>query len=142
MPRPRLLEEFKAQIVPAMVKEFEYGNVMQVPRLTKVVLNIGLGEALTNPRAIETAIQDLTTISGQKPVVTRARKSIAGFKLREGNPIGVTVTLRGVRMYHFMDRLLNMALPRIRASGECRPPASTAGATTPWGSGSRSSSPR
>ena len=114
MPRPRLLEEFKAQIVPAMVKEFEYGNVMQVPRLTKVVLNIGLGEALTNPRAIETAIQDLTTISGQKPVVTRARKSIAGFKLREGNPIGVTVTLRGVRMYHFMDRLLNMALPRIR----------------------------
>ena len=114
MPRPRLLEEFKAQIVPAMVKEFEYGNVMEVPRLTKVVLNIGLGEALTNPRAIETAIQDLTTISGQKPVVTRARKSIAGFKLREGNPIGVTVTLRGVRMYHFMDRLLNMALPRIR----------------------------
>ncbi len=114
MPKPRLLEEYRAQIVPAMMTEFEYTNVMQVPRLVKVVLNIGLGEALTNPKAIETATQDLTIISGQKPVVTRARKSIAGFKLREGNPIGVSVTLRGVRMYHFMDRLLNMALPRIR----------------------------
>jgi large subunit ribosomal protein L5 len=97
-----------------MMQEFEYKNVMQVPRLRKVVLNIGLGEALTNPRAIESATRDLTTISGQKPIVTRARKSIAGFKLREGNPIGLSVTLRGVRMYHFMDRLLNSTLPRIR----------------------------
>jgi large subunit ribosomal protein L5 len=87
---------------------------MQVPRLTKVILNIGLGEALTNPRAMESATKDLTTISGQKPVVTRAKKSIAGFKLREGNPIGLSVTLRGAMMYHFMDRLLNTALPRIR----------------------------
>ena len=97
-----------------MMREFEYRNVMQVPRLQKVVLNIGLGEALTNPKAMESATRDLTTISGQKPIVTRAKKSIAGFKLREGNPIGLCVTLRGVKMYHFMDRLLNAALPRIR----------------------------
>ena len=114
LPRPRLLDLYRSEVVPAMVREMQYSNVMQVPRLRKVVLNIGLGEALTNGRAIESATRDLTTISGQKPVVTRARKSIAGFKLREGNPIGVTVTLRGNRMYHFVDRLLNMALPRIR----------------------------
>ena len=111
---PRLQEMYHAEVVPTMMQEFEYKNVMQVPRLRKVVLNIGLGEALTNPRAIESATRDLTTISGQKPIVTRARKSIAGFKLREGNPIGLSVTLRGVRMYHFMDRLLNSTLPRIR----------------------------
>ncbi|MCE2462328.1 MAG: 50S ribosomal protein L5 [Dehalococcoidia bacterium] len=97
-----------------MMREFEYDNIMQVPRLKKVMLNIGLGEALTNPRAIESATRDLTAISGQKPIVTRARKSIAGFKLREGNTIGVCVTLRGTRMYHFVDRLFNTALPRIR----------------------------
>ena len=113
-PKPRLVEIFKSQVVPAMIQEFGYTNVMQVPRLRKVVLNIGLGEALTNQRAIESATRDLTTVSGQKPIVTRAKKSIAGFKLRQGNPIGVCVTLRGVRMYHFMDRLLNTALPRIR----------------------------
>jgi len=112
--RPRLLDMYRAEVVPAMMQEMQYDNVMQVPRLRKVVLNIGLGEALTNARAIESATRDMTIISGQKPVVTRARKSIAGFKLREGNPIGVTVTLRGHRMYHFVDRLLNMALPRIR----------------------------
>ena len=97
-----------------MLQEFGYKNVVQVPKLKKVVLNIGLGEALTNPRAMETATKDLTTISGQKPIITRARKSIAGFKLREGNPIGMYVTLRGTRMYQFMDRLVNAALPRIR----------------------------
>jgi large subunit ribosomal protein L5 len=97
-----------------MVQEFEYSNIMEVPRLNKVVLNIGLGEALTNPRAMESATRDLTIISGQKPIVTRAKKSIAGFKIREGNPIGIAVTLRGIRMYHFMDRLINAALPRIR----------------------------
>ena len=97
-----------------MIREFGYRNPMQVPRLNKVVLNIGLGEALTNPKAIESATRDLTTISGQKPIVTRAKNSIAGFKLREGVPIGMCVTLRGVRMYHFIDRLLNAALPRIR----------------------------
>ena len=97
-----------------MLQEFGYNNVVQVPKLKKVVLNIGLGEALTNPRAMESAAKDLSTISGQKPIITRAKKSIAGFKLREGNPIGMCVTLRGARMYQFMDRLLNAALPRIR----------------------------
>ena len=113
-PRPRLLDLYHSEVVPTMMQEFEYSNLMQVPKLKKVVLNIGLGEALTNPKAMESATRDLSTISGQKPIVTRARKSIAGFKLREGNPIGLCVTLRGIRMYHFMDRLLNTALPRIR----------------------------
>ena len=101
-------------MAPTMVREMGYKNIMQAPRLHKISLNVGLGEALTNGRAIESATADLTTISGQKPVVTRARKSIAGFKLREGNAVGVTVTLRGDRMYYFFDRLVNMALPRIR----------------------------
>ena len=114
LPAPRLLELYRSQIVPTMMQEFGYPNIMQVPWLKKVVVNIGLGEALTNPKAMESATKDLTTISGQKPIVTRARKAIAGFKLREGNPIGLCVTLRGNRMYHFMDRLLNTALPRIR----------------------------
>ncbi len=112
--KPRLRDLYRSEVVPAMMREFEYNNIMQVPRMTKVMLNIGLGEALTNPRAMESATRDLTTISGQKPIVTRARKSIAGFKLREGNTIGVCVTLRGTRMYHFVDRLFNAALPRIR----------------------------
>ena len=111
---PRVLELYRSQVVPTMMQEFGYSNVMQVPRLKKVMLNIGLGEALTNPKAVESATRDLATISGQKPILTRARKSIAGFKLREGNPIGLSVTLRGSRMYHFVDRLLNAALPRIR----------------------------
>ena len=105
---------YQTEVVPAMLQEFGYKNVVQVPKLKKVVLNIGLGEALTNPRAMESAVKDLSTISGQKPIITRAKKSIAGFKLREGNPIGMCVTLRGARMYQFMDRLLNAALPRIR----------------------------
>lgn len=105
---------FRDEIVPQMVREFNYANPMEVPRLQKIVLNIGLGEALVNGRAMEAAVQDLTTISGQKPIVTRARKSIAGFKIRQGNSIGAAVTLRGDRMYHFLDRLVNTALPRIR----------------------------
>lgn len=113
-PAPRLYKQFKEEIIPTMVREFNYDNPMEVPRLQKIVLNIGVGEALTNGRAIEAATRDLTTISGQKPIVTLARKSIAGFKLREGNPIGTAVTLRGPRMYHFLDRLVNTALPRIR----------------------------
>ena len=113
-PVPRLKEQFRNEIVPQMMREFNYSNPMEVPRLQKIVLNVGLGEALVNGRALEAATQDLTTISGQKPVTTRARKSIAGFKIRQGNAIGAAVTLRGDRMYHFLDRLVNTALPRIR----------------------------
>jgi large subunit ribosomal protein L5 len=111
---PRLKERYKAEIVPELVKEFKYGNVMQVPRIDKVTVNIGLGEARDNARAVETATADIATITGQKPVVTKAKKAIANFKIRENMPIGVAVTLRGDRMYEFMDRLLNAALPRIR----------------------------
>lgn len=96
------------------MERFNYKNVMQVPRLTKVAVNIGLGEALQNPKALEAATHDLTIVTGQKPVTRRARKSIAAFKLREGNPIGVSVTLRGERMWAFLDRLVNVALPRVR----------------------------
>ncbi|MBL16275.1 MAG: 50S ribosomal protein L5 [Chloroflexi bacterium] len=113
-PPPRLYDQFKKDIIPAMMAEFNYENMMEVPRLQKIVLNIGVGEALTNGRSMDAATQDLTIISGQKPVITRARKSIANFKVREGNAIGTAVTLRGARMYHFLDRLVNTALPRIR----------------------------
>lgn len=113
-PPPRLYEQFKNEIIPAMMREFNYGSPMEVPRLQKIVLNIGVGEALTNGRAMEAATADLAVISGQKPIITLARKSIASFKIREGNPIGTAVTLRGPRMYHFLDRLINTALPRIR----------------------------
>ena len=114
VPAPRLREMYHSEIVPTMMREFDLANPMQVPRLQKIVLNIGLGEALTNGRAMEAATRDLGIITGQKPIITKARKSIAGFKIREGNAIGTTVTLRGSRMYHFLDRLVNMALPRIR----------------------------
>ena len=113
-PLPRLLQRLRDEIRPQMVQEFNYTSVMQVPRLDKVVLNIGMGEALVNARAMEAATGDLTAITGQKPVITRAKKSIAGFKIREGQAIGVSVTLRNNRMYEFMDRLLNSSLPRIR----------------------------
>ena len=111
---PRLRRRYLDEIVPALVAEFRYLNAMQVPRVEKVVVNIGLGEAITNARAIDAAIADLKTITGQAPIVIRARKSVAAFKLREGMPIGVKVTLRGRRMYDFLDKLLNVALPRIR----------------------------
>lgn len=111
---PDLKKRYQEEIVPAMMAEFKYSNVMQVPRLRKVVLNVGMGEALDNPKALEHAVRDLGTITGQQPVVTKARKSIAAFKLREGRPIGVKVTLRGERMWHFLDRLMNVALPRTR----------------------------
>jgi large subunit ribosomal protein L5 len=114
VPQPRLREMYRTEIIPSMMREFGYSNPMQVPRVNKIVLNIGLGEALTNGRAMENATRDLATITGQKPVITRARKSIAGFKIREGNPIGTSVTLRGARMHHFLDRFINTALPRIR----------------------------
>jgi large subunit ribosomal protein L5 len=111
---PRILLKYREEIGPTLFQEFQYKNHMEIPKLQKVVLNIGLGETLTNPKAQERAVRDLTMISGQKPIVTRAAKSIAGFKLREGMPIGVKVTLRGKRMFEFMDRLLNISLPRIR----------------------------
>lgn len=114
LPPPAFKIRFRNEIVPAMVSEFGYTSPMQVPRVTKINLNIGLGEALTNGRAMESAVRDLTTISGQKPIITRARRSIAGFKVRQGNPIGTAVTLRGDRMYYFLERLIITALPRIR----------------------------
>ncbi len=111
---PRLKEFYRQEVLPALTKEFSYGSVMEVPRLEKMVVNIGLGEALQNPRALETATADIATITGQKPVANRAKRSIANFKVREGNPIGLSVTVRGDRMWEFYDRLVNATLPRIR----------------------------
>jgi large subunit ribosomal protein L5 len=111
---PRLKELYQQECVPALMRTFNLKNVMQVPRIEKVVLNIGVGEALDNPKALDAAVEDLTTITGQRPVITRARKSIANFKLREGRAIGMKVTLRGERMWSFLDRLMNVALPRVR----------------------------
>jgi len=110
----RLFDQYKSDVVPAMMTEFNYKNVMQVPKLEKIVVNIGLGEAVQNAKAIDAAVGDLTAITGQKPVVTRAKKSIAAFKLRAGMPIGAMVTLRGLRMYEFLDRLTAITMPRIR----------------------------
>lgn len=110
----RLYTQYKEEIVPKLMERFQYKNVMQVPKVDRVVLNIGAGEAIQNPKALDGAVSDLTIISGQKPVITRAKKSIAGFKLREGMAIGCKVTLRGKRMYEFLDRLINLALPRVR----------------------------
>jgi large subunit ribosomal protein L5 len=110
----RLKEHYLKKIVPELKTKFGYKNVMQVPKLSKVVLNIGLGEAITNPKAMESAEKDLTTIAGQHPVVTRSKKAIAAFKLRPGLPIGMMVTLRGQRMYEFFDKLVSIVLPRIR----------------------------
>lgn len=110
----RLKETYQKEIVPILEEDLGYGNVMQVPRLVKIVVNIGLGEALQDAKALDGATRDLSIITGQQPIITRARKSIAGFKLREGMAIGAKVTLRGRRMYDFLDRLLNVALPRQR----------------------------
>jgi large subunit ribosomal protein L5 len=110
----RLQERYKAEVVPALSKQFEYVNPNQVPRLQKIVVNIGLGEALTNAKAIDAAVSDLSLITGQRPVVTRAKRSIAQFRVRTGNPIGVRVTLRGTRMWDFLDRMTMLALPRLR----------------------------
>jgi len=111
---PRLKQRYRSEILPALREEFKYANVMQVPGLTKLVVNMGVGEAARDSKLIEGAVKDLTAITGQKPQVTKARKSIAQFKLREGMPIGAHVTLRGDRMWEFLDRLLSLALPRIR----------------------------
>ena len=111
---PRFREKYQKEIVPALMKRFGYKNLMQVPRIKKVVVNMGLGEAVGNPKLIDAAVVELAAITGQKPVVTRAKKSIASFKLREGMPIGARVTLRGERMWLFMEKLISVAVPRIR----------------------------
>jgi large subunit ribosomal protein L5 len=110
----RLRELYQTQVVPGLREEHGYKNPFEIPRLEKIVLNMGLGEALVNPKLLETAVHEVAAITGQKPVVTRAKKAIANFKLREGVPIGCRVTLRGERMYEFLDRLVNVALPRVR----------------------------
>ncbi len=110
----RIQEKINNEVVDFMMEEFKYDNIMQVPRLEKIVINIGLGEAKDNPKALESAVKDLTTITGQKPIVTKAKKSVANFKVRDGMPIGCKVTLRGQKMYDFLDKLMNIALPRVR----------------------------
>jgi len=111
---PRLRERYRGEILPALQKELGCGNAMEVPRLEKVVLNMGLGEAIQNVKVLDSAVEELAAITGQRPVITRARRAIANFKLRAGMPIGCMVTLRGSRMYEFFDRLVNVALPRVR----------------------------
>jgi len=110
----RLYEIYKQEITPKLMDKFQYKNVMQVPKVEKVIINIGVGEAIQNPKALDAAVSDLTLICGQKPIITKAKKSIAGFKLREGMSIGCKVTLRGERMYLFLDKLINIVLPRVR----------------------------
>ena len=110
----KLLEQYKQDITPKLIDKFAYKNIMQVPKIEKIIVNIGVGEAIQNPKALDGAVNDLKIITGQKPVITKAKKSIAGFKLREGMPIGCKVTMRGERMYDFMNRLVNIVLPRVR----------------------------
>ena len=110
----RLKELYKSEVAPALMKKFEYKSVMQIPKLDKIVLNVGCGEARENSKVVDAIINDLSVITGQKPIVCRAKKSVANFKLREGMPIGVKVTLRGERMYEFLDRFFNLSLPRVR----------------------------
>ena len=121
--RPRLLERYRKDVVPKLSREFSYGNVHQVPRLTKIVVNVGLGEATQNPKLLDNVVVELGAITGQKPAVRRARKSIANFKLRQGQRIGAMVTLRGDRMWEFFDRLVNVSLPRVRDFKGCSPKA-------------------
>jgi large subunit ribosomal protein L5 len=119
--RERLRDIYREQIVPTMTREFGYTNLLQVPRVQKIVINVGMGEALTNNKAIEAASKDIATITGQRPVTTKAKKSIAAFKLRAGSAIGIMVTLRSDRMYAFLDKLINAALPRVRDFGGVSP---------------------
>ncbi len=111
---PRLIKKYKDEVVPQLMKDFTLKNIMQVPKLDRIVVNMGLGEAVQNAKIVESAVEELSAITGRKPIVTRAKKSIASFKLREGMPIGVMVTLRGEQMYDFLDRLISVALPRTR----------------------------
>ena len=110
----RLQEKYSETVIPALVKQFEYSSVMECPKVEKVVINLGVGEAISNPKVLDDAVNELTLLSGQKPVITKAKKSIANFKLRDGMPIGCKVTLRGERMYEFLDKLFNISLPRVR----------------------------
>lgn len=110
----RLKDKYASDIIPALKEKFQYGNIMEVPKLAKVVINMGMGEAISNPKAMDAAVKDLETITGQKPIITKAKKSVAAFKVRAGMPIGIKVTLRGDRMYEFTDRLVSVALPRVR----------------------------
>ena len=110
----RLQEKYQKEVVPALTEKFGYKNVMQLPKVEKIIINMGVGEAVGNPKALDSAVSDLTIISGQKPLLTRAKKSLAAWKLREGMPIGCKVTLRGERMYQFLDKFINVALPRVR----------------------------
>ena len=110
----RLQEKYQKEVVPELTKKFGYKNIMQLPKIEKVIINMGVGEAVGNPKALDAAVSDLTIIAGQKPILTRAKKSLAAWKLREGMPIGTKVTLRGTRMYQFLDKFINVALPRVR----------------------------
>ena len=110
----RLQEKYINEVVPAMTEKFGYKNVMELPKIAKIIINMGVGEAVGNPKALDAAVSDLTIITGQKPILTRAKKSLAAWKLRQGMPIGAKVTLRGVRMYQFLDKFMNVALPRVR----------------------------
>ena len=110
----RLREKYNKEIVPALMSKFNYKSIMQVPKIEKIVINMGVGDAVQNPKALDSAVEELTLIAGQRPVVTRAKKSIAGFRLRQGMPIGAKVTLRGERMYEFLDKLISVSLPRVR----------------------------
>lgn len=110
----RMQEFYKNEVLPKLMEKFGYTSVMQAPKLEKIVINLGLGEAVANPKILDSAVEELQLIAGQKPVITKAKKSIAGFKIREGMPIGAKVTLRGDRMYHFLDKLFNVSLPRVR----------------------------
>ena len=139
---PNLARRYREAAVPALTKEFDYVNVMEVPRVSKVIVNIGIGEAKDNAKALESAVADVRTITGQQPVVVKARKSVAAFKLRAGMPVGIRATLRGRRMWYFLEKLVTVALPRIRDFRGSAPTGSTAAATTRSGCASRSSSPR
>ena len=110
----RLQEKYNKEVVPALTEKFGYKNVMELPKISKIIINMGVGEAVGNPKALDSAVNDLTIIAGQKPILTRAKKSLAAWKLRQGMPIGAKVTLRGVRMYQFLDKFMNVALPRVR----------------------------
>lgn len=138
----RLKEFYKKDVIPALREKFGYRNIMEVPRIEKITVNMGLGEAIQNIKSLETASKDLSMIVGQKPVVTKAKKSIATFKLRKGMSIGCVVTLRSDRMYEFLDRLVNAAIPRIRDFRGISPGLSTGGGIFPWGSRNSSSFPR